>query len=58
MIRSMSGPGSIDTASLRPVLQDYHYITNGTRMFDAEKQLFDCLLVAPETVAGYTAPFT
>jgi erythritol transport system substrate-binding protein len=40
------------------VIQADHYIKNGTPMVDQEKQLFDCLLITPDNVANYTAPFT
>lgn len=44
--------------SREAVIQADHYIKNGTAMVDTEKQLFDCLLITPENVANYTAPFT
>lgn len=40
------------------VIQADYYINNGTPMVDEEKQLFDCLLITPENVDNYTAPFT
>jgi erythritol transport system substrate-binding protein len=40
------------------VIQADYFIRNGTPMVDQEKQLFDCLLITPENVANYTAPFT
>lgn len=40
------------------VIQADHYIKNGTPMVASEKQLFDCLLITPDNVANYTAPFT
>ncbi|WP_121629446.1 D-ribose ABC transporter substrate-binding protein [Tropicibacter alexandrii] len=39
------------------VRQADHYIKNGSPMVAEEKQLFDCLLITPENVANYTAPF-
>ena len=44
--------------SREAVIQADHYIKNGTAMVADEKQLFDCLLITPENVANYTAPFT
>jgi len=44
--------------SREAVIQADHYIKNGTPMVDQEKQLFDCLLITPDNVANYTAPFT
>ena len=44
--------------SREAVIQADHYIKNGTAMVAEEKQLFDCLLITPENVANYTAPFT
>ncbi|WP_108483281.1 D-ribose ABC transporter substrate-binding protein [Oceaniglobus ichthyenteri] len=44
--------------SREAVIQADHYIKNGTAMVENEKQLFDCLLITPENVANYTAPFT
>jgi erythritol transport system substrate-binding protein len=40
------------------VVQADHFIKNGSTMVSDEKQLFDCLLITPENVANYTAPFT
>lgn len=40
------------------VVQADYYIKNGTPMVAEEKQLFDCLLITPDNVANYTAPFT
>lgn len=40
------------------VVQADHFIKNGTPMVAEEKQLFDCLLITPDNVANYTAPFT
>jgi len=40
------------------VVQADHFIKNGTPMVAEEKQLFDCLLITPDNVATYTAPFT
>lgn len=39
------------------VRQADHYIANGSPMVDTEKQLFDCLLITPENVGDYSAPF-
>ncbi|CUH79790.1 D-ribose ABC transporter substrate-binding protein [Tropicibacter naphthalenivorans] len=39
------------------VRQADHYIKNGSPAVAEEKQLFDCLLITPENVANYTAPF-
>ncbi len=39
------------------VRQADYYIKNGEPMVAEEKQLFDCLLITPENVANYTAPF-
>ncbi|MGS4946080.1 substrate-binding domain-containing protein [Meridianimarinicoccus sp. RP-17] len=44
--------------SREAVIQADHYIKNGTPMVEQEKQLFDCLLITPDNVANYTAPFT
>lgn len=44
--------------SREAVIQADHYIKNGAPMVDQEKQLFDCLLITPDNVANYTAPFT
>lgn len=44
--------------SREAVVQADHYIKNGKPMVAEEKQLFDCLLITPENVANYTAPFT
>lgn len=40
------------------MIQADYYIQNGEPMVATEKQLFDCLLITPENVANYTAPFT
>jgi erythritol transport system substrate-binding protein len=40
------------------VIQADYFIRNGEPMVDQEKQLFDCLLITPDNVANYTAPFT
>ncbi|TDL79336.1 D-ribose ABC transporter substrate-binding protein [Palleronia sediminis] len=40
------------------VIQADHYIKNGEPMVAEEKQLFDCVLITPENVDNYTAPFT
>lgn len=44
--------------SREAVIQADYYIKNGEPMVDQEKQLFDCLLITPDNVANYTAPFT
>ncbi|MEP0954102.1 MAG: D-ribose ABC transporter substrate-binding protein [Paracoccaceae bacterium] len=44
--------------SREAVIQADHYIKNGQPMVADEKQLFDCLLITPENVANYSAPFT
>ena len=44
--------------SREAVIQADHYIKNGSPMVAEEKQLFDCLLITPDNVANYTAPFT
>ncbi|SNS24622.1 D-ribose ABC transporter substrate-binding protein [Antarctobacter heliothermus] len=44
--------------SREAVIQADYYIKNGSPMVSDEKQLFDCLLITPENVANYTAPFT
>ncbi len=44
--------------SREAVIQADYFIQNGTPMVDQEKQLFDCLLITPDNVANYTAPFT
>jgi len=44
--------------SREAVIQADHYIKNGKPMVAEEKQLFDCLLITPDNVANYTAPFT
>lgn len=44
--------------SREAVIQADHYIKNGSPMVSEEKQLFDCLLITPDNVANYTAPFT
>ena len=43
--------------SREAVIQADYYIKNGEPMVAEEKQLFDCLLITPENVANYTAPF-
>lgn len=40
------------------VKQADYYIKNGEPMVDTEKQLFDCVLITPDNVDQYTAPFT
>ena len=49
-------PGAV--FSREAVIQADHYIKNGEPMVAEEKQLFDCLLITPDNVANYTAPFT
>ncbi|MGJ8532949.1 MAG: D-ribose ABC transporter substrate-binding protein [Alphaproteobacteria bacterium] len=44
--------------SREAVIQADHYIKNGSAKMSEEKQLFDCLLITPENVANYSAPFT
>ena len=44
--------------SREAVIQADYYIQNGEPMVDQEKQLFDCLLITPDNVDDYTAPFT
>lgn len=44
--------------SREAVIQADHYIKNGTPMVAEEKQLFDCLLITPDNIANYSAPFT
>lgn len=44
--------------SREAVVQADYFIKNGTTMVADEKQLFDCLLITPENIANYTAPFT
>ncbi|MCC5967533.1 MAG: D-ribose ABC transporter substrate-binding protein [Natronohydrobacter sp.] len=44
--------------SREAVIQADYYIQNGEPMVDEEKQLFDCLLITPDNVANYSAPFT
>ncbi len=44
--------------SREAVIQADYFIRNGEPMVDQEKQLFDCLLITPDNVANYTAPFT
>jgi len=44
--------------SREAVIQADYYIKNGEPMVDQEKQLFDCLLITPENVGNYSAPFT
>lgn len=44
--------------SREAVIQADHYIKNGEPMVAQEKQLFDCVLITPENVDQYTAPFT
>lgn len=44
--------------SREAVIQAFHYIKNGTPMVANEEQLFDCLLITPDTIGDYSAPFT
>jgi len=44
--------------SREAVIQADHYIKNGEAMVADEKQLFDCLLITPENIGDYSAPFT
>ncbi|MHA7875415.1 substrate-binding domain-containing protein [Roseivivax sp.] len=44
--------------SAEAVKQADYYIKNGEPMVDTEKQLFDCVLITPDNVDQYTAPFT
>lgn len=44
--------------SAEAVMQADYYIKNGKAKVAEEKQLFDCLLITPENVANYSAPFT
>lgn len=44
--------------SREAVIQADHYIKNGEAMVSEEKQLFDCLLITPDDVKNYSAPFT
>ncbi|MFV0334931.1 MAG: D-ribose ABC transporter substrate-binding protein [Tropicimonas sp.] len=43
--------------SAEAVKQADYYIKNGEPMVAEEKQLFDCLLITPDNVDKYTAPF-
>lgn len=44
--------------SREAVIQADYYIKNGKAMVSEEKQLFDCLLITPDNVGDYSAPFT
>lgn len=44
--------------SREAVIQADYFIKNGEPMVDQEKQLFDCLLITPDNLDNYTAPFT
>lgn len=44
--------------SREAVIQADYFIKNGEPMVAEEKQLFDCLLITPDNVDSYTAPFT
>ena len=44
--------------SAEAVRQADHFIKTGERLVADEKQLFDCLMITPENVANYSAPFT
>lgn len=39
------------------VRQADHFINTGEKLVEEEKQLFDCLLITPDNVDAYTAPF-
>lgn len=43
--------------SREAVIQADYYIKNGKPMVDQEKQLFDCILITPDNVGKYSAPF-
>lgn len=43
--------------SREAVIQADYYIKNGKTKVDKEKQLFNCLLITPDNVDKYTAPF-
>ena len=43
--------------SREAVVQADYYIKNGTPMVAQEKQLFDCLLITPDNLDKYSAPF-
>lgn len=43
--------------SREAVIQADYYIKNGKTKVDKEKQLFNCILITPDNVAKYTAPF-
>lgn len=44
--------------SREAVIQADYYIKNGKAMVADEKQLFDCLLITPDNLGDYSAPFT
>ncbi len=44
--------------SAEAVRQADHFIKTGERLVAEEKQLFDCLMITPENVDKYSAPFT
>jgi len=44
--------------SREAVIQADYYIKNGEPMVADEKQLFDCLLITPDNIDDYSAPFT
>lgn len=44
--------------SAEAVMQADYFIKNGKTKVAEEKQLFDCLLITPENLANYSAPFT
>ena len=44
--------------SAEAIRQADHFIKTGERLVDEEKQLFDCLMITPDNVDNYTAPFT
>jgi erythritol transport system substrate-binding protein len=43
--------------SEQAVRQAHSFITTGSTGVDAEKQLFDCLLITPDNLDNYSAPF-
>jgi erythritol transport system substrate-binding protein len=44
--------------SAEAVRQADHFIKNGSPAVDTEKQLFDCILITPDMVDQFVAPFT
>ena len=47
----------VATFSAEAVRQADNFIKNGETGVDAEKQLFDCILITPDNVDQMTAPF-